>query len=403
MDNLSEQIKVRELEINSLFEISKIINEKKPVGALYDHYEFSLKAQLKVKKLALFVRYEDWKCRVNFGSEVNLRAKKIHDDILKIKEECQILKNAISEDYNEFELISPIKYQNSVIAYLLLGGMERESWDSIALEIDIPFIRTFTNLMVVAIENRRLAIQELEQQAVRKELDIAKRVQNHLFPKNLPNNEKVKVFAKNIPHKSVGGDYYDYIPFDGGYFLCVADVSGKGIPAALLMSNFQAGFRTLVRKTNDISEIVSELNSMLLDNAAGDLFVTFFLFKYTEIGERIEYINAGHNPGYLYLNNEIHSLESGTTVLGTFEPLPFLELEKFNGKNFKLMLFSDGVSESENDKSEYFGEERIKEIMEENKSISANELSQKVIAEVDEFRSGKPYTDDLTLLVCENS
>jgi phosphoserine phosphatase RsbU/P len=381
--------------------MSKSINENNSVEELYKIYEFALKAQLKVKNLALFVQDEEWICKVNFGSKNDFINKTIHPKVLEIKDECQILKNIISEEYNDFQIVSPIKHHKTIIAYLLIGGMFDRG--KIAIEIDIPFVRTYTNLMVVAMENKRMNAEVIKQEAVKRELEIAKRVQNHLFPEFLPQNERLHLEARYIAHQSIGGDYYDYIPFNNGFFVCVADVSGKGVPAALLMSNFQAAFRTIVRQTLDLKKIIHELNRLLVLNGKKELFVTFFLLKYDDSRSQIEYINAGHNPGILQLNNVITELSTGTTVLGAFDELPFIQSEELKANKFKLILFSDGVSETENEKEELFGEEGIKKALKNSNKKNAKQLCDGIIEELNEFRQGRPFNDDLTLLVCDKS
>lgn len=400
MEDLERKLKVQELEINSLFEISKAINENKPFEEIFQLYEYALKAQLRVKNLALFIQEGGhWKCKVNFGTIKNFKGEAIHPKALEIKEECQIMKNVISPEYNEFQLVAPIKYKKQIIAYLLLGGMYDKG--KIAIEMDIPFTRTFTNLIVVALENRRLTEEAIQQEAVKKELDIAKRVQTHLFPEILPDNSIVSVAARNVPHQSVGGDYYDFISVENGFFICVADVSGKGVPAALLMSNFQAAFRILVRQTANLKRIVEELNRLLYENSKGELFVTFFLFKYNSDKHSVEYVNAGHNPGILFYNNMVEELATGTTVLGAFDTLPFINSEEIAVNKFKLILFSDGVSETENSDGKHFGENGIIQVLKKNREKPVSDLCDTIIDELDAFRGAVNYNDDLTLVVCE--
>jgi sigma-B regulation protein RsbU (phosphoserine phosphatase) len=400
MEDLERKLRIQELEINSLFEVSKAINENKSFEEIFRLYEYALKAQLKVKKLALFIEEnKEWKCKVNFGTTVNFEGRQIHEKALEIKEECQIMKNVISPEYNEFQLVAPIKYKKRIIAYLLLGGMYDKG--KIAIEMDIPFTRTFTNLIVVALENRRLAEEAIQQEAVKKELDIAKRVQTHLFPDILPDNSVISVAARNLPHQSVGGDYYDFISVENGFFICVADVSGKGVPAALLMSNFQAAFRTLVRQTQNLKRIVEELNRLLYENAKGELFVTAFLFKYDTDKKRIEYVNAGHNPGILLNNSMVEELATGTTVLGAFNTLPFMNSEEISAPKFKMILFSDGVSEAENQDGKQFGEDGIIAVLNKNRDKPVSQICDAIMKQLDGFRGDKNYNDDLTLIVCE--
>lgn len=151
-------------------------------------------------------------------------------------------------------------------------------------------------------------------------MEIASKVQSNLFPSKLPFNEHVELKASYLPHLMVGGDYYDYLPLvDNKFLFCVADVSGKGIPAALLMSSFQSGLRTLVRRTNDLEDIVRELNFLVKSNSHGERFITFFcaiidLDMYT-----LTYINAGHNPPFYIQDKSIKELAKGSTVLGAFD------------------------------------------------------------------------------------
>src|SRR5690606_1346513 len=126
--------------------------------------------------------------------------------------------------------------------------------------------------------------------------------------------------ASYFPHQTVGGDYYDYVRLPEDKFLvCIADVSGKGIPAALLMSNFQASLQALVRQTTDLDYIIRELNFLVKQNSGGERFITFFAAIYDLKKRRLTYINAGHNPPLLISGGKILLLEQGTTVLGAFD------------------------------------------------------------------------------------
>ena len=134
------------------------------------------------------------------------------------------------------------------------------------------FIQALSNIIIVAIENKKLANKQLAQEAFRKELEIASDVQQFLFPESLPNTDILKVEASYLPHDIVGGDYYDYIPINKNQFLiCIADVSGKGIAAALMMSNFQASLRTLCfSQTPNLTDIIEALNFQVLENTKGE-------------------------------------------------------------------------------------------------------------------------------------
>ena len=147
-------------------------------------------------------------------------------------------------------------------------------------------------------------------EGVEKELELASEMQSMLFPRKLPNDEKMDVDALYQAQHQVGGDYYDFIRLnENEVAFCIADVSGKGVSAALLMANFQANLRALFKTTSSLNEIVTDLNRLVNENAKGEKFVTLFIAKYNYITRFLTYINAGHNPPILvYKNTSLNSV-----------------------------------------------------------------------------------------------
>jgi sigma-B regulation protein RsbU (phosphoserine phosphatase) len=271
------------------------------------------------------------------------------------------------------------------------------------LEENVKFIQALSNIIVVAIENMKLANQQLQQEAFRKELEIASDVQQFLFPEKLPNTEHLKIEASYLPHDIIGGDYYDYIPINKNQFLiCVADVSGKGIPAALMMSNFQASLRTLLRQTPNLTEIVEALNYQVFDNAKGEKFITFFGAIYDINLRTMVYVNAGHNPPMLFdKKNGVRLLEDGSTVLGAMQSLPFIN-EGFitDLAEFTLLAYTDGVTETSNDEGVEFGQQALIDYFEMNNQKELSTIHQDIIVQLDGFKGRNSYRDDITLLTC---
>ncbi len=238
---------------------------------------------------------------------------------------------------------------------------------------------------------------------MRKELEIASDVQHFLFPDVLPYGPRLKIEASYLPHDRIGGDYYDYIPLNKNQFLiCIADVSGKGIPAALLMSNFQASLRTLVRQTPNLREIVEELNFQVLENAKGEKFITFFAGIYDHTLKTLAYINSGHNPPALLRNNTLEWLKEGSTVLGAMHPLPFIN-EGFvtDLDDFILFCYTDGLTETTNETDEEFGEERLMKFFQQENTTDLKKIHADIIQALDKFKGGRKYHDDITLLSCK--
>lgn len=401
VDDSSELFKkllhLKELELNSLLEITQAINSNLPEEALYKIYHFTLIANLNINKLALYVLDEDWACKVNYGTEKNYKNHPVSPEVLSITKTTEV--NGSLTGFHEFDKVIPISHKTTVLAYVLVSSSGRETK---AEDVNTSFIQTFTNIIIVAIENKKLARKELAQQAFRKELEIAKEVQSFLFPKNLPDNQRVRIKASYYPHDSIGGDYYDYIKFSNESFLvCIADVSGKGIPAALLMSNFQASLRTLVRQTRDLKQIVEELNHNILDNAKGERFITFFIAIFDLVANKINYINAGHNPPMLITNNEVTLLDKGTTILGVFNKLPFVNQQELSFTNNSLLFaYTDGLTETASEEGEEYGNDRLQQYLQQQNLSQSDLLHSSLYEELIRFKGKAKFPDDITYWSC---
>lgn len=394
-----------ELELNAILEITQAINNNVPEESLYMMYKFTLRGNLNISRMALYVLDEIWECKVHFGTKqdisTNLEDLESLKDIKDITSVKEI--NFQNEAFQQFDLVIPVLHKNRILSYVFVSQYQagRELYKE---EIDNRFVQALSNIILVAIENKKLVRRQISQEAYKKEMEIAQKVQSHLFPRKLPNTDKLKVKATYFPHDLIGGDYYDYISIDEDKFLiCIADVSGKGIPAALLMSNFQASLRTLIRQTENLEQIVEELNYSIYQNAQGDHFITFLIALYDEKAKTLQYINAGHSPAYFYDYQQKKSslLNKGTTVLGIFSPLPFLEktiISNLNG--FFLFAYTDGVTEIENPDEEQFGLERLIPFLESRRKKELSEIHGNLITRINNFKKGQKYTDDITLLSC---
>jgi sigma-B regulation protein RsbU (phosphoserine phosphatase) len=375
-----------------LLEVTKAINANLPEASLYKIFHFTLLAGLEIKKLALFVKENTWSCKVHFGVEASIGKSSLPD---ALKDIDAIQKVKLSDAFAYLNLVIPVKHKDKVLAILLLDGKASEE------ELDTSFIQTLTNITLVAIENKRLARLNLEQEALKKEIEIAKRVQQNLIPDHLPQTDHLKIFASYYPNKIVGGDYYDYIPLDEDrFYICMADVSGKGIPAALLMSNFQACLRTLVLYTSDLKDIITRLNEQVYNHTKGEKFITVFL-AYVDIKQRIiRCVNAGHNPPLLLSVDGHQWLDKGTCILGMFEKLPFMEEMKVELlSKVRLFAYTDGVSEVMNNKGDEFGQEGIFDFISQVENLS-DEVHLQLYDRMIAFREDQEFSDDITYMSC---
>jgi len=396
--DLKKQVERKELQLGALLEITQAINNNLPEESLYKIFNFTLRSNLYIKKLALFVYDQAWSGKVVFGTNKDYRKVKLEDRV-KLAKNIHRMDEFHDCEFDEFDLVIPILHKGETLALVFVGGIDHQLTPHDEI---VKFIQAMSNIIVVAIENKKLARHQLEQEAFRKELEIASDVQQFLFPEKLPNTERLKVEASYLPHDHVGGDYYDFIPINQNQFLiCVADVSGKGIPAALLMSNFQASLHTLLRQTPNLTEIIEALNYQVLESAKGEKFITFFAAIYDLKLKTMVYVNAGHNAPVLCDKNGIRLLEEGSTVLGAMHPLPFIN-EGFltDISDFTLFAYTDGLTETINEQNEEFGIDSLLNYLKENSWKDLKTIHHDIIVALDGFKGNNGYRDDITMVSC---
>jgi len=208
-----------------------------------------------------------------------------------------------------------------------------------------------SSIIIVAIENIRLFKESLHQEALRKELELAARMQKMLIPhqSQLPSDGKIIVNGFYFPHYEVGGDYYDCLKLSPSkYGFCIADVSGKGISAAILMSNFQASLRALFTHDIELEILVRKLNTIIVANAAGEKFITFFVARYDHTSRTLEYVNAAHNPPVLYntVTGDVHHLHATSVGIGMLDEIPAVGTQNLSISDYsKIVCYTDGLSE----------------------------------------------------------
>lgn len=401
---LKNLYELKELELNSLLEITQAINNNLPEEQLYRIYNFTLRANLNIRKLVLYVIDEDghWQCKVNFGTETNFLKVPLDENFLQFEVPTNLGDAGKGGSFEEFDVVLPVLHKKNRLAIVFASGINPDQ-ESITRHTNTTLLEALSNIIIVAIENKKLARKQISQEAFRREMEIAKDVQKLLFPDALPYGPRLKIESSYFPHHTVGGDYYDYIPINEKQFLiCIADVSGKGVPAALIMSNFQASLRTLVRQTPNLTEIIQELNYLVLENARGENFITFFAGIYDHSLKTLIYVNAGHNPPVLIEGcGKVCQLSDGATVLGAFHPLPFVNEGFVEGlEDFLLFMYTDGLTETFNDQEEEFGSERVYAYLEENCKRDLKEIHTGLLEELNAFKGNQEYNDDITMLTC---
>jgi len=262
-------------------------------------------------------------------------------------------------------------------------------------------LNAFANHAVVAIENALYFQDSLDKKELEKELAVAKRIQETLLPKNIPFTDAVEIAAVNLPCREIGGDYYDLIKIDEEKLgVAIADVSGKGIPASLLMSNLQACLRTLSKENLPVKEIVSRINNIIYENTDESQYITFFYSEIDTKNNRITFCNAGHYPPILLRKDDSEILlKEGGIVIGWMQNATYQQREIEIRSGDQVIFYTDGVTEARNSAEEAFEEWRLRKVIKENARKTPKIIIDEIIKEIKIHIASSYQFDDLTLVV----
>jgi serine phosphatase RsbU (regulator of sigma subunit) len=267
---------------------------------------------------------------------------------------------------------------------------------------DLNLLTVMANVAAIRIEHTRLAEVEQAERLLAKDLAQAAEIQMRLLPTQAPDVPGVDLAGYNAACRTVGGDYYDFLTYpDGRVAMIVADVSGKGMPAALLMSSLQARVQVLFDDPTDLAALVTRLNRIIVTNSPTNRFISFFIGVLDPHSDQITYVNAGHNPPLLvHHNGTVEKLEGGGLLLGILANAQYEQRTCQLEQGDVVVLFSDGVTEAARlDVDEEFGEDRLAATLAELSRDSAKSIIESINQRVQEFTGGAPPADDITLVV----
>jgi sigma-B regulation protein RsbU (phosphoserine phosphatase) len=390
---------IQDLKLNALLEITKAINNNYSTSQLLDLYQDILENRLGVGKLILFHFDQNWTCILKYGISEEFNHVEFEKELLDISE-IETITYSKGNLSKSFEIVIPVFHKKTPLAYVLLGDVNQERLELSAAIKHLPYVQTLTNIIIVAIENKKLYKEHIQRAQIKKELELAQNMQQMLFPHSLPNTDELQVAAKYLPHQQVGGDYYDFIQLNNHEFIfCIADVSGKGVAAALLMSNMQATLHSLINYTHNLKDIILELNKRVIDNAKNEKFVSLFLAKLNTKSQQFTYINAGHNPPILFYEKKFSELNKGCTILGVTDALTQIQVETFNyTSEFLLVCYTDGLTDTANAKNDNLTTDHLKEIISRNPSANPEFLNETILFYAEEFKGDNAFPDDIALL-----
>lgn len=400
IEELERELNLKQLQIKSLLTITQAINENISADSLYNMYKSFLSWEMGVERMLLYIRDDkEWSC-VSRIQEEHVMDHDTLDLLFNKYSRLHTIKANDPVELQRFDIVIPVFHKKQALAYALIGGIKQKQ----DVYNKIQFITTITNIVAVAIENKRLFKRQLEQERYDRDIKLAREVQQMLIPEDLPVTENFALGSIYKPHSDVGGDYIDFIRFDKDRFVfCIADISGKGIAAAIVMANFQAIIQSLIFQYRDLETFILALNETVYKRITkSDKYITFFIAEVNTATNSLKYINAGHYPPILCMNNKVTRLTKGCTVIGAFEKMPFIEEEIITLEKESLILtFTDGLTELKNERGEYFQEDELEKFVCKNKKASVNKFNESLLSEIDKFKGSKNYADDIAILTCK--
>lgn len=383
----------------SIFELDKVIN------IILDAY-FVLTG---AKRISLYLWDEE-------GRLLNKRIKGSIRFDGTVSYSPELLKKFTRKDYQRIyeELgkgFTVLKEEKLITSPLLVNEQELgviyiiEDKDKM-IDIDEEMMSALGIQIGTAIKNAKAYYDLLAKERISQELAVASRIQNRILPEDIHSVDGIQIAKYFKPAKEIGGDYYDYgMLKEDIFFITIADVSGKGVPAAFLMALGRSVLKTLMEtKQGTPAEELKELNQLIYQDITEEMFITMLHSKYDLKNRTLSYSNAGHNPILVYKAEkdvvEVHTVKG--VALGFLEDYSYREAKLEVEKGDIIVLYTDGITEAENCKKELFGIERLKNVVYNHKNKSAEKIKEAILESVVSFREEREQVDDITFVVLKS-
>ena len=411
IDHINKQLDKKFQELSTLFAISKELNSTLNLSEISNLLLYSIMGEMTVTKCFVLLKTENGYELSGFkGSAENSELNQMfgQPDVQKwlyqISEPVlieSVYPTDVVKKFKSFglETVVPMLLNKEPRGVVVLGGKLTKQHFK---EEDLEFLLTMCNQAMISIENARLFEETIEKQRIEEELNIAREIQQKLVPSTFPKLDNFSVFGMNLPSRQVGGDYFDIINLDNEHIIfAIADVSGKGVPASILMSNLQASLNSLLYQHADLSAVVGKINDLIYKNTGMDKFITFFCAQVDLKENKMSYVNAGHNPPYLvHKDGNYIALDKGGLILGMMPNVRYdtgyIDIQK--GDVF--LSFTDGVTEAMNHEEKEFEEWRLVKLLEKAQKYNwdIQQILNNILEELKEFTKGVPQMDDITML-----
>jgi len=299
------------------------------------------------------------------------------------------------------EMVVPIISHKKILGAFNLESNKQHFFTKNQLET----LKAFASQTAVVLENAKLLKDSIEKDQIDKELKIAAEIQKVLLPKRTIEVKGYLIEAFNLPSKTVGGDFFDLVNLTSNKIgMGIGDISGKGIPGAILMATLFSNFKAQVRISSKTHKVLQNLNNSFCEITDEDKYATFFYSVLNFSSNILHYSNAGHNPTILIRNNnDIELLNQGGPVLGFLRDINFKYDKKELQRNDLVFMYTDGITECMNKNNEEFGEARLIDFLKTNHRIQPEEIKHRLINEIEKFSQRKTFDDDVTFIILKKT
>lgn len=409
LNQVNRELDSKIQELQTLFEIGRELNRIFSEQEILKQLSYSLMGQLLINQFFVALKVGK-QLKIAYSKGSLFREKKLHECLQLCQDMPDFQQPVVLQDDDRFQqlydigvrLIVPMQLQGINSGYIFLGEkLDKRQYS----QYNLDFLSTLANIAMISLENARLFEETLEKKKMEEELNLAKNIQAHLLPEQMPEIMNFDVYAVNMPSKQVGGDYFDIIRVnEEEYIFTIADVSGKGMPAALLMSNLQAGLQTLAYEKYSLAEVTAKLNNLIYKNTSIEKYITFFILKLNTTTGAVEYVNAGHNPPFLLSTREpLQYLDKGGIILGMMADVEYETGQIKLHQNDCIIMYTDGITEALDEQNNEFGEKRlIRTAQRFFSKTSAGQLISAIIDELKAFCGDPTQYDDVTILAIKS-
>jgi phosphoserine phosphatase RsbU/P len=390
----------QKVQLKGMVYVTQAINENVGADELFEKLGNFLNFEMQLQRhVLLFCEHDEWRLVSHHQADLrSLDLAQIATELTRLGSGRRKLNNEQHPFIAQFAYGLQVFHKETPLAYLFMGQLtgEGDVWG----QLDI--VTAATNVVAVAIENKRMFKEQVNRKVLDHEIVLAAEIQQTLIPSRLPEGQLYGLSSIYRPHFAVGGDYFDVVEFpDGKLAFCIADITGKGMAAALLMANFQANFYSLITRQLSLEETVQGLNAAVHRVTAGDRFITLFLGKYDPATRTLHFVNSGHTPPFLIVGEQVIRLTNGTTILGFLPELPDIDVGGIClTTDATLFTYTDGLTDLRNPAGDDFSDELLEEFLLSHAKLPARTLNARLLDHIDRFRQNQPYPDDITVLTC---